>query len=91
MRIEVRVFAHFVNYLPAEGRPEKRSFLELPEGARMSDVVTRLGIPRDEVNLLMRNDRQVSEEEVLAEGDVVGIFPPIVGGTEGPRKIVADC
>ena len=39
-----------------------------------------MGIPPDEVSLLMRNGRQVSEEETLAEGDVVGIFPPIAGG-----------
>ncbi|MFQ5912071.1 MAG: MoaD/ThiS family protein [Nitrospinota bacterium] len=80
MRIEVRVFAHFVNYLPQADRREKRSFLELPEGARISDVITRLGIPQGEVNLLMRNDRQASEGEVLDEGDIVGIFPAIAGG-----------
>ena len=80
MRIEVRVFAHFVRYLPAEDRREKRSILDLPEGTRISDTVRRMGIPPDEVSLLMRNGRQVSEEEALAEGDVVGIFPPIAGG-----------
>ncbi len=80
MRIEVRVFAHFIGYLPPEDRRGKRSTLDLPEGARVSDIIRRMGIPREEVNLLMRNHRQVSAEERLAEGDVVGIFPPIAGG-----------
>lgn len=80
MRVEVRVFAHFVDRLSPEDRREKRSYLELPEGARVLDVIARLGIPRGEVSLLMRNDERASEETVLADGDVVGIFPPIAGG-----------
>jgi molybdopterin converting factor small subunit len=82
VRIEVEVFGHFIDYLSSESRREKRAFLDLPQGARISDLIARLKIPRKEVSLLMRNDEQASEDEVLADGDVVGIFPPISGGAE---------
>ncbi len=84
MRVEVRVFAHFSDYLPPEDRKERGCLIELPEGSLISDIIHRLGIPENEVNLLMRNDQQVLKDEILADGDVVGIFPPIAGGSFSP-------
>jgi molybdopterin converting factor small subunit len=84
VRVEVRVFAHFSDYLPPENRKERGCLLEMPEDSRISDIIHRLGIPENEVNLLMRNDQQVLKDEILADGDVVGIFPPIAGGALSP-------
>ena len=82
MQIEVRVFAHFVDYLPPADRKEKASRIKIRTGSRIIDVIEQLGIPRGEVSLVMRNDEQSSVEQKLKDGDTVGIFPPIAGGLD---------
>ncbi len=82
MLIEVRVFAHFVDYLPPADRKEKASRIRVRTGSRIIDVIKRLGIPRGEVSLVMQNDEQSSVEQMLKDGDTVGIFPPIAGGLD---------
>lgn len=83
MEIEVRVFAHFVDYLPLPDRGEKVSRIRIRADSRIIDVIEKLGIPREEVSLVMCNDEQSRLQKVLKNGDTVGIFPPIAGGAKG--------
>jgi sulfur-carrier protein len=39
-----------------------------------------LGIPPGEVKLRFVNGKQAKDDQVLAEGDRVGLFPPVGGG-----------
>jgi molybdopterin synthase sulfur carrier subunit len=53
----------------------------LPEGATVSDLVTKLSLTPGEVHLVMVNGRAVDDREApLAQGDRVGLFPPVGGG-----------
>jgi len=80
VRIEARVYATLRRYLPEDkkGNPIK---LELPEGTMVGEVVEKiLKIPPDAVKVVFVNGRHVSFEYILADGDRVGIFPPVAGG-----------
>ncbi|MBI4531808.1 MAG: MoaD/ThiS family protein [Candidatus Latescibacteria bacterium] len=83
MKVEVRLFAYFDRYLPSGGEG-KRAVLDLPESARASTVIQRLGIPEDEGDytpyVLLVNGVQAHPCVRLSEGDVVSIFPPLAGG-----------
>ncbi len=79
MQVEVRVFATLRPYLPELGIGEAKT-LEVPEGTTAADLARRLGIPLDEVKIIMRNGLQVEPDEVLADGDRVAYIPAVGGG-----------
>ena len=82
MRIEVRLFATLVSYLPPEGR-EGAVVLDVPDGSTVRDVVTRLGIPADLERVTLLNGGDSTPDALLHAGDVLTIFPPLAGGGEG--------
>jgi sulfur carrier protein ThiS len=49
-------------------------------GKTVSQVIDQLGIPADEVHLVMVNRSTVSVGHILNENDLVGVFPPVGGG-----------
>ena len=82
MKLEVRLFATLRRHLPA-GSDGTKTVLDLPEGAHLSDVIARLGIPSQLAQLVMVDGmHETNRERVLADGAVVSIFPPVAGGDE---------
>ncbi len=79
MQVEVRVFATLRPYLPNLGIGEAQT-VEIPEGTTAAELAQRLGIPLDEVKIIMRNGLQVEPDEVLADGDRVAYIPAVGGG-----------
>jgi molybdopterin converting factor small subunit len=74
MRIEVRLFASL-----RAGR-FKRQQVEVPDDARLRDVLRMLEIPEDEVSLPLINGRYSEMDEPLGADDVLSIFPAVGGG-----------
>jgi len=73
---------HLGGYLPffASTRQEK---IEVPlkEPARLSEVLSQLGIPVSEVCLTVLNGKLVTLDETLvSDSDEVRLYPPIDGG-----------
>jgi sulfur carrier protein ThiS len=54
--------------------------VEVPDGSKLTDLLDRLKLPREEVNVLFVNGRARSIDWPLEAGDEVGIFPLIAGG-----------
>ena len=82
MHLIVRLFAHLVQYRPSAS--SGRSFtLEIPEGSDISTLIRQLGIPEEEVKTVFVNHIISPPDTVLEEGDEVGIFSPIGGGSRG--------
>ena len=54
--------------------------VELPEGATVADLIRELELPDKEVKLIFVNALFRDRDHVLADGDEVGIFPPVGGG-----------
>lgn len=79
MKIEVRVFATLRHYVPGLGVGEPK-IMEVPDGTTAGEVSQQLGIPLDEVKIIMRNGLQVEADEVLADGDRLAFIPPVGGG-----------
>jgi sulfur carrier protein ThiS len=74
MRITVKLFANF-----RLGRfiTEMREF---PDGTRVADVITLLGIQATEIGTIMLNNRHADPGQQLREGDRLALFPLVGGG-----------
>jgi molybdopterin synthase sulfur carrier subunit len=54
--------------------------VSLPEGSLLDELVTLLGLPREQVKVIFVNGQIRDLDYHLQPGDEVGIFPPIGGG-----------
>jgi sulfur-carrier protein len=63
------------NYNPYEGL-----FLEVPPGASVSRVISDLGLPPEEVTLILVNGVRREPDFPLQGDERLGLFPPIGGG-----------
>ncbi len=75
IHVAVRCFATLHRFQPAT--PERHP---LPEGATAADLIRDLGIPPADVTILFVNGQHAEPDRVLADGDRVGLFPPVGGG-----------
>jgi molybdopterin converting factor small subunit len=75
----VKLFATLRQYKPGLGIGEAFP-VELHDGATVTDLVRRLGLPEDQVKLIFVNALSAELDRPLANGDEVGIFPPVGGG-----------
>ena len=84
MKITFKLYAGLTDYLPAEVRTSNRLEMELPEGSAISAVIAPFGLPQKMVHLVLVNGVYVAPEQrftqVLNDGDVLAIWPPIAGG-----------
>ncbi len=78
MRVQVKLFSTLREALPREARGT--ADLELAQEATVEELLTVLGI-HDRVKLVTVNgERETDPRRCLAEGDMVYVFPPVVGG-----------
>ncbi|UCD87583.1 MAG: MoaD/ThiS family protein [Desulfobacterales bacterium] len=80
MIIEVKVFSSLCHYIPKSERRLDRHKWDIDEGATVQQVLKMVGLPDDEVRVLLINGRNAKRENVLKEGDVLHVFPPMAGG-----------
>ncbi len=80
MMIKVRLFATLRKYLPGL-ELGKSSDVQLEPGTSISQLYVVLGIPAEEVKLAYVNGIYCEPETILKDGDEIGIFPPIGGGS----------
>ena len=72
MQVQVKLFVTL--------RENRIQNVELPNGSDAKDLIHQLGIPLEEVGLLSVNKRQATLDQMLEEGNVIYIMPPIGGG-----------
>lgn len=53
---------------------------EYPDGTTVSDIVAMLGIPVNELGIMMVNSRHVKLDRSLEDGDTLALFPLLGGG-----------
>lgn len=80
MKVRLRLFATLADYLPPDADGDGIT-LELPDGARVSDVLARLRIPERVPFLSVVNGHEVEDPHPLYDGDELAIFPPLSGGS----------
>jgi molybdopterin converting factor small subunit len=77
--VRVKLFATLRRYRPGLGLGEAFP-VELPAGATVGDLIEQLGLPAGEVKIVFVNALFRDQDHVLADGDELGIFPPVGGG-----------
>ena len=77
--VHTKLFASLRHYRP--GLEIGEAFpVELPEGATVGDLIREMGLPDKEVKVVFVNALFRELGHKLADGDEVGIFPPVGGG-----------
>jgi len=74
MNITVKLFASF-----RAGRFDIETGDYLA-GTTVADVADSLNLPQTEVGIMMVNNRHVKLDHMLADGDVLALFPLLGGG-----------
>ena len=80
MKIEVRLYASLARYMLAQGAAGLPEVLEVSEGLTVQELLRQLQVPPDAVKVVFLNGLHASGDQVLKQGDRVGIFPPVAGG-----------
>jgi sulfur carrier protein ThiS len=77
--VTLRLFATFRDLLPRHAR---RSGLpiEVHEHGTVHALIKALGVPDDLPKIVLVNGQHASENRVLMHGDIVSVFPPLIGG-----------
>jgi molybdopterin converting factor small subunit len=79
MKVRVKLFATLGRF-SGDSLPGTPFELDLPAGTILNELVVQLKIPTEEVKVCFVNGRVQEPGYVLADGDEIGIFPPIGGG-----------
>jgi sulfur carrier protein ThiS len=79
MKVQLKLFATFRQYLPA-GAEGSTVELEVPSGTRVGELLATVGIPQQESPMVLVNGRGIDSDRILVEGDVVAVFPAMAGG-----------
>lgn len=77
--VQVKLFATLRQYRPGLGIGEAFP-VELPDGATVGNLIQELALPENEVKVVFVNALFRDLGYVLADGDEIGIFPPVGGG-----------
>lgn len=78
MVIEVRLYATLRRYAPPDSAGMRS--VDIPEGCTAGELLGIIGVDPEEVHLLMVNGVNAAAEQVLWDGDRVGLFPVVGGG-----------
>ncbi len=74
MNVEVKLFAYF-----RDNRFKVKTSV-FADTTTVEQVIASLGISHDDVGVTMINGRHCKPEDLLQDGDSLGIFPMIGGG-----------
>ena len=80
MKIELKLYASLGKYMPQALVEKKQGFLEVGEGTTIEALLKELKMPLETVKLIFINGVHAKHDDVLKEGDRVGVFPPVAGG-----------
>jgi sulfur carrier protein len=74
MDVTVKLFASL-----RRGRLEEQVISRNPDST-VRLIIRDLGIPLDQVSIMLVNDRRVDADHQLAAGDILSLFPLLGGG-----------
>lgn len=77
--VHVQLYATLRRYRPdlKVGEPLP---VQMPDGATVEQLLQQLDVPQDEVKVIFVNGIVRGKDHPLADGDELGVFPPIGGG-----------
>lgn len=79
MKVDVRVFATLRVYLPDLAIGEALT-LDVPDSTTLGEICDQLGIPREEIKVVMQNGLQADFETLAQENARIAYIPAVGGG-----------
>jgi molybdopterin synthase sulfur carrier subunit len=79
IRVKVKLFATLRKHLPPDAT-EGTVVVEVREGATVTEVMERLGIPAEHTKMIVSGDRHLEPGSLVADGQQVDLYPPLAGG-----------
>ena len=86
MKIQLKLYGNLRRLSPG-GQAGAPIMMELQDGASLQDMVDRLEIPPEETKVAFVNGIVRGWSYQLQEGDQVGIFPPVGGGSSETESV----
>jgi molybdopterin synthase sulfur carrier subunit len=80
MKVEVKLYASLARYLPADSRSHAPRTIEIEKETTIIQLLEHLKVPLKSVKLIFLNGIHAMGDEILNDGDRLGIFPPVAGG-----------
>ncbi len=80
MKIELKLYASLGKYMPQAILEKKQDYFEIGEGTTIKALLKDLKVPLETVKLVFLNGTHAKDDDVLKEGDRLGVFPPVAGG-----------
>ena len=75
----MKLFATLRDYLP-KGSGRFSCKINVYGHTRIQDILSKLKIPDEIPKIILVNGIHGKKEQVLKDGDVLSIFPPVAGG-----------
>ncbi len=75
IHIDLKLFVTLSKY-----HPNGSGGVEVAEGTSVEKLIRDFGIPAKTVKLIFINGKKAQVTRILAEGDRLGLFPPVGGG-----------
>jgi molybdopterin converting factor small subunit len=79
LQVEVRVFATLRQFIPELGVGEAKTIQAEP-GTTLAELRDHLGLPKEQVKVIMRNNLHAYPDEEIADGDRIAYIPAVAGG-----------
>ena len=79
MKIDLKLYASLSCHLP-DGAEGNSCVMEIREGTTVGRLLEYLNIPSDAIKIMFLNGIHATGDEILKEGDRLGVFPPVAGG-----------
>ena len=80
MFITIKTYSIIRNYLPDLDNRLDNEQWEFSEGMSVEQVIQTMKLPQKLVSNILLNGSRVDKKQILHDGDVLHIFPPLSGG-----------
>ena len=80
MKIKLKLYASLARYVPEHETNRGSRMTEVEEGKTIRELLEGFSIPAKAVKIIFLNGVHADLDQVLKEGDRVGVFPPVAGG-----------
>jgi molybdopterin synthase sulfur carrier subunit len=78
VKIELRLYASLRVYMPETN--STTVIVDIGQGTRIRELLEQFKVPANSVKIIFLNGVHAKGDEILKDGDRIGVFPPIAGG-----------
>ncbi|MDM8216098.1 MoaD/ThiS family protein [Desulfovibrio piger] len=79
MRLHIKLSTTLRDYVKGY-EPEKGLHVEVPDGMTVGELARHIGLPLEEIKIVMVNGRHSEADDAMRDGDRIAFFPAVGGG-----------